>query len=78
MRPISLTALRNILFEIVDQIIQTGNPVELERKGHRLKIVIDEQKSKLVRKSRQSKKSNLSDSQSIVLLNGKQIPCPLR
>ena len=47
MRPISLTALRNNLFKIVDEIIQTGNPVELGRKGHRLKIVLDEKKSKL-------------------------------
>jgi hypothetical protein len=47
MRPISLTALRNNLFKIVDQVIQTGNPVFLERKGHNLKIVLDEKKSKL-------------------------------
>jgi hypothetical protein len=47
MRPISLTALRNNLFKIVDELIETGNPVELERKGHRLKIVVEEKKSKL-------------------------------
>jgi hypothetical protein len=47
MRPISLTALRSNLFKIVDEVIETGNPVELERKGHRLKIVIEAQKSKL-------------------------------
>jgi hypothetical protein len=47
MQPISLTALRNNLFKIVDQVIQTGNPVFLERKGHHLKIVLDEKKSKL-------------------------------
>ena len=47
MRPISLTALRNNLFKIVDQVIQTGNPILLERKGQRLKIVLDEKKSKL-------------------------------
>ena len=47
MRPISLTALRNNLFKIVDQVIQTGNPILLERKGHHLKIVLDEKKSKL-------------------------------
>ena len=47
MRPISLTALRNNLFKIVDQVIQTGNPVYLERKGQRLKIVLEEKKSKL-------------------------------
>ena len=47
MRPISLTALRNNLFQIVDKVIETGNPVELDRKGHRLKIVMEAKKSKL-------------------------------
>jgi hypothetical protein len=47
MRPLSLTALRASLFKIVDEVIQTGNPVELKRKGHRLKIVLEERKSKL-------------------------------
>ena len=47
MRPISLTALRSNLFKIVDGVIETGNPVELERKGHRLKIVLEAKKSKL-------------------------------
>ncbi len=47
MRPMSLTALRSNLFKIVDKVIETGNPVELERKGHRLKIVIEAKKSKL-------------------------------
>jgi hypothetical protein len=47
MGPLSLTALRNNLFKVVDQIIKTGNPVEIERKGQRLKIVLEEKKSKL-------------------------------
>lgn len=47
MGPISLTALRNNLFKVIDQVIQTGNPVIVERKGHRLKIVLEEEKSKL-------------------------------
>ncbi len=47
MRPMSLTALRNNLFKIVDEVIKTGNPVELERKGHRLRIVMEAKKSKL-------------------------------
>ena len=44
---ISLTALRNNLFKIVDDIIKTGNPVEIERNGHRLKIILEEKRSKL-------------------------------
>lgn len=47
MGSISLTALRSNLFKIVDEIIKTGNPVEIERNGHRLKIVLEEKRSKL-------------------------------
>ena len=46
MSPISLTALRSQLFKIVDRVIETGMPVEIERKGHKLKIVLEEKKSK--------------------------------
>ena len=46
MSSISLTALRSQLFKIVDRIIETGMPVEIERKGHKLKIVLEEKKSK--------------------------------
>ncbi len=47
MAPMSLTALRNQLFKVVDEVIKTGIPAEIERKGHRLKIVTEEKKSKL-------------------------------
>lgn len=47
MAPISLTSLRNNLFKIVDGVINTGNSVEIQRNGHRLRIVLDEKKSKL-------------------------------
>jgi len=43
----SLTALRNQIFKVVDQVIETGIPVEIERKGHTLKIVPKGKKSKL-------------------------------
>lgn len=46
MVPVTLTALRNQLFKIVDRIIETGIPVEIERKGHKLLIVLEEKKSK--------------------------------
>ena len=42
----SLTALRNKLFRVVDEIIKTGIPVELERNSKRLKIVLVEKKDK--------------------------------
>ena len=47
MEHISLTALRQQLFKIVDKVIQTGIPVEIERRGHRLKIVLDDPPRKL-------------------------------
>jgi hypothetical protein len=46
MASMSLTALRNKLFKVVDEIIKTGVPVELERNGERLKIVLEEKKDK--------------------------------
>jgi len=46
MSSISLTALRSQLFKIVDRVIETGMPAEIERKGHKLKIVLEEKKSK--------------------------------
>lgn len=47
MAHMSLTALRNKLFKVVDEIIKTGIPAEIERNGHRLKIVLEEKKSKI-------------------------------
>ena len=47
MSALSLTALREKLFKVVDRVIQTGIPAEIERKGHRLKIVLDEPHRKL-------------------------------
>jgi prevent-host-death family protein len=49
MESVSLTALRQRLFKLVDQVIETGVPVEIERHGHRLKIVLDDPPGKLAR-----------------------------
>jgi predicted pyridoxine 5'-phosphate oxidase superfamily flavin-nucleotide-binding protein len=43
----SLTALRQQLFKVVDQVIATGVPAEINRKGHLVKIVLNTKKSKL-------------------------------
>ncbi len=45
--PISLTKLRGDLYKIVDQVIKTGIPIEIERGGKRVKIVLVQKKSKL-------------------------------
>ncbi len=47
MEHLTLTALRQQLFKIVDRVIETGIPVEIERHGHRLKIVLDDPPSRL-------------------------------
>jgi hypothetical protein len=44
---ISITYLRNHLYQIVDQVIDTGIPAEIERKGYKLQIVPTKLKSKL-------------------------------
>lgn len=43
----SLTALRQQLFKVVDQVIATGVPAEINRRGYVVKIVLDTKKSKL-------------------------------
>jgi len=39
MSQISLTTLRQQLFKVVDRIIKTVVPVEISRRGHKLRIV---------------------------------------
>lgn len=36
------TQLRQDIYKILDQVLETGEPVEIERKGRRLKIVAEE------------------------------------
>lgn len=45
--PLSLTQLRENLYKIVDQVIATGIPVEIERNGIKVKLVPERKKSKL-------------------------------
>ncbi len=44
---ISVTKLRANLYEIVDRVIETGVPVEIERKGERVRLEPAKPKSKL-------------------------------
>jgi antitoxin (DNA-binding transcriptional repressor) of toxin-antitoxin stability system len=37
--PVTATKLRQEVYEILDSVIETGQPVEIERKGHLLRIV---------------------------------------
>ncbi len=45
--PISLTKLRADLYKIVDQVIETGLPIDIERHGKKVRIIALEKKSKL-------------------------------
>lgn len=54
MEKISITYLRQNLFNIVDQVLATGKPVEIERHGKRVLIVPEQDTSKLSRLKRRS------------------------
>lgn len=43
----SVTALRQQLFNVIDQVIATGIPIEIKCNGHIVKIILDDKKSKL-------------------------------
>ena len=47
MARLSLSKLRADLFRIVDEVIETGKPVEIERNGHIVRIVSEKKHSKL-------------------------------
>lgn len=47
MSSISVTALRQNLFKLVDQVLATGVPVEIERHGKKLLLIPAESVSKL-------------------------------
>lgn len=38
-KPYSVSALRADLYRVLDQVLETGIPVEVERNGRRLRIV---------------------------------------
>lgn len=47
MQTMSITSLSAQLYEVVDKVIETGLPVEIERNGHKVRIVVEEKKRKL-------------------------------
>ncbi len=44
---VTTTELRQNLYNLLDQLIQTGQPIEIKRKNKVLKIIIEPPKSKL-------------------------------
>ena len=49
MKRFTASALRANLYRLLDRIIETGEPLEIERRGERLRIVSVETSSKLGR-----------------------------
>ena len=46
---ITASKLRENVYQILDEVIATGTPVEITRKGHTLRIVAEKKPSKLSR-----------------------------
>jgi prevent-host-death family protein len=47
--PITASELRRNVYKVLDRVVDTGQPVEIERRGRRLRIVPAEPASKLGR-----------------------------
>ena len=47
--PLSASELRRNVYRVLDRVVATGQPVEIERRGRRLRIVPVEPSSKLGR-----------------------------
>ncbi len=65
MSAITLTELRADLYRVVDHIIETGVSVEVQRNGHKIKIILADGPSKLERLTQKSGVIN-DDPESIV------------
>lgn len=58
------SALRENIYRILDQVLETGVPIEIERRGRILKIVATEPRSKL--ENLQARPYLLSDPEELV------------
>lgn len=47
--PVTPTRLRAELFQLLDRVIETGEPLEIRRNGRILKIVVEQPTDKLAR-----------------------------
>ena len=46
---LTASKLRENVYRVLDQVLETGEPAEIERNGHRLRIVADDPPSRLSR-----------------------------
>lgn len=51
---ITASNLRGNIYRLLDQVLETGQPIEIERKGKLLKIIPEERPSKMSRLSKHS------------------------
>ena len=51
---VTASGLRQNIYSILDQVLATGEPVEIVRKGHKLRIVPEQKPSKLSRLKKRS------------------------
>ena len=51
---VTASALRQNIYSILDQVLATGEPVEIIRKGNKLRIVPEQKPSKLSRLKKRS------------------------
>ena len=58
MEKLTITNLRSNIYKIIDEVIETGIPKTIKRKGHKIKIVVDDEN--------RSKFSNLEKHNSII------------
>lgn len=42
--PLKPTQLRKNLYKLLDQVIETQNPIEINRNGHIVKLVVEQKK----------------------------------
>lgn len=47
--PITASRLRDNVYKVLDEVLETGTPVEIERRGRRLRIVPVDTKGRLER-----------------------------
>lgn len=46
---VTASKLRQDIYRLLDQVLETGEPIEIERKGRRLRIIADDAPAKLER-----------------------------
>ena len=59
MKALTLTNLRSNLFKIIDQIIESGKPVFIKRKGHIVRIDLDKPTKRTERLFKQPLRKNV-------------------